>query len=107
MKHPYFRAVQGDLNNNDDAEFQIRSRLNGTKEAWTNTNLIYMEEDFFNILSSSNSIIWLTSLSNKRPGASPLEERINQEFSEYLYYVNFDSTINVYKIPKDHFSYNK
>ncbi len=82
-----------------DMEFSIRSRNNGHKEVWTNANLIYKEDDFLNLLKHSKSTIWLSDFSDKRPGVSQLEKKINSEFSQHLFYVNFDSTINVFKIP--------
>ncbi|OGU32227.1 MAG: hypothetical protein A2057_04755 [Ignavibacteria bacterium GWA2_35_9] len=87
--------------NYQDSEFTGRSRSKGTKEIWTNANLIYKEEKFLDMLNNSKSTIWLGNFSNKRPGVSPEEKKINKEFSRYLYYVNLDSTINVYKIPSN------
>jgi len=85
--------------NYKDPEFSSRSREKGKKELWTNANLIYKEEDFINKIKDSKSLVWLIDFSNKRPGASVLGEKINKDFSDYLYYVNTDSTINVFKIP--------
>ncbi len=82
-----------------DGEFTGRSRLNGKKEIWTGANLIYKEQDFLNILKDSKSTIWLSDFSKKRYITNSLEEKINKEYSKYLYYVNYDSTINVYRIP--------
>lgn len=95
----YLKKLDFNYINYNDGEFTIRSRMGGKKEVWTNARLIYKENDLFDILKNSKSTIWLSNFSNKRPGVSPEERRINDEFSEYLYYVNFDSTINVYKIP--------
>ena len=85
--------------NYKDPEFSGRSRLLGKKELWTSANLIYKEENFLDKINNSKSTIWLIDFSNRRPGVSSLEEVINKDFSEYLYYVNIDSTVNVFKIP--------
>jgi hypothetical protein len=95
----YLKKLDYNYINYNDGEFTIRSRMRGQKEVWTNARLIYKESDLFNLLKNSKATIWLSNFSNRRPGVSPEERRINDEFSKYLYYVNFDSTINVYKIP--------
>ena len=95
----YLNRLDYDYVNYKFDEFPIISRLNGKKEVWTNANLIYREKDLFQLLDHSNSTIWLTDFSKKRYGVSPTEMKINKEFKRYLYYVNIDSTINVFKIP--------
>jgi hypothetical protein len=95
----YLKRLDYKYLNYADGEFTIRSRMNGKKEVWTNADLIYKEEDFLKLLENSKATIWLSNFSNKRPGVNSLEEKINDDFNRYLYYVNFDSTINVYRIP--------
>ena len=82
-----------------DGEFSGRSRLGGEKEIWTNANLIYTKKDLFRLIKNSRSTIWLSDFSNKRPGIQSTDKEINKAFSKYIYYVNIDSTINVFKIP--------
>jgi len=95
----YLKKLDYEYLNYKHKEFSIRSRQSGTKEVWTNANLIYREENFFNLLRNSNSTKWLSIFSKKRSGISSTEEKVISEFSNYLYYTNIDETINVYKIP--------
>ena len=98
----YLKKLDYDYINYEDAEFPIRARLKGKKEVWTNANLIYTEKDLLELLKNSKSTVWLSDFSDKRYGVSPLEMEINKEFKKYLYYVNIDSTVNVFKIsPKE------
>ena len=95
----YLKRLDYDYINYEDAEFPIRARLKGKKEVWTNANLIYTKRDLLDLLKNSKSTVWLSDFSDKRYGVSPLEMEINKEFKKYLYYVNIDSTVNVFKIP--------
>ena len=95
----YLKRLDYYYRNYKDAEFTGRSRLDGKKEIWTNANLIYTKKDFLNFLQSSKRTIWLSNFSSERFGESPLEVELNKKYSKYLYFVNLDSSINVYKIP--------
>ncbi len=84
--------------NFNDKEFTGRSRENGKKEIWTNSNLIYKKDSLYNILKIRKKTVWLITFSNKRYYASKLNRDLNKEFQKYLFYTNLNNTINVYKL---------
>ena len=94
----YLKRLDYYYRNYKDGEFTGRSRLGGKREVWTGAKLIYKENDLLNLLDSTKSTIWLSDFSDKRFGHNPFEAEINKKYKKYLYYVNLDSTINVYKI---------
>ena len=95
----YLKRLDYYYRNYKDGEFTGRSRLDGKKEVWTNANLIYTKKDLFNFIKNSKSTIWLSDFSNRRYGIQSTDKEINEKFGKYLYYMNLDSTINVFKIP--------
>ncbi len=52
----------------DDVEFWGRSRDGGRKEVWTNSNLLYKENQLINLVDESKVNIWLITYTNTRPG---------------------------------------
>jgi hypothetical protein len=82
----------------NDSEFWGRSRNNGKTEIWSNSKLIYTEENLNNILENRTTTVWLVNFSNNRHYVSELEQKINAKYSEYLFYKNLNNTVNVFKL---------
>ena len=94
----YLKRLNYEFLDYRDAEFPIRSRQNGEEEVWTNAKIIYSEKALLSLLKNSKYNIWLVDFSKRRYGVSPLEIEINKKYKKDLYYVNLDSTVNVFRI---------
>lgn len=79
------------------AEFPGESVLNGTKERWTNANLIYKYPDFDRMLDNNPKRIWL--LINTTWALDELNSLVNK-YEKYLYHKSIDGRILLFKIPK-------
>jgi hypothetical protein len=87
--------------NYKDEEFTGRSRERGKKEIWTNSKLIFKEEDLLQKLTHRDKTIWLITYSDKRNYSSELDKKLNFKYNNYLFYVNINNTINVFKLPQN------
>jgi len=81
----------------------------GTKELWSNANLIYRETDLWNILDNCPSTVWIIGVSDAEKGSSeksgkiPIEirsisEKISQRYILHRYKASVDGKIEVYRL---------
>jgi hypothetical protein len=82
----------------NNVEFSRRSRLNGTKELWTNACLIYRSVDLYEIINKRSSTIWFATYSEDSLHIGELEKEFNKKYSKYKFYTTLNYTINIYKI---------
>ncbi len=78
-------------------EFRSESALNGTKERWTNANLIYKYSDLNNMIDNRTRNVWL--IINTMWALDELNYVV-EKYKKYLHLTGIDGRILVYKIPK-------
>lgn len=77
-------------------EFRSESALNGTKERWTNANLIYKYSDLNNMIDNRTRNVWL--IINTMWALDELNY-IVEKYKKYIHFKGIDGRILVYKIP--------
>jgi len=70
----------------------------GTSDLWTNSKLLYKEEDMLEIIKNPGKTVWICAYSEKSKNPWPIESILAEEFENSLYYTSIDETINVYRI---------
>jgi hypothetical protein len=81
-----------------DPEFSIRSRNKGKTEVWTNSKLIYKEEEFINLIEKRKNNIWLVTYSETRPGVPDFDKELIKKYSGNPYFSNLDGSLKVFYI---------
>jgi len=85
-----------------DPEFSVRSRNKGTLEVWTNTKLIYKENQLIELIEESKTNIWLITYSENRPGVPEFDKELIKKYSGNPSYSNLDGSLNIYYIKASH-----
>ena len=79
-------------------KFSGVSILNGTKEFWTSSRLIYKYNDLMHLINSSLNNIWIIEYTEKYPWRNEDERKISKRFSKYEVYTSVDGSVRVLKI---------
>lgn len=74
------------------------STLNGTKEFWTSSNLLFKVDDLLHLIINSQEDIWLIVHSEKYMWNNT-SKRLSEVFSKFKVYTSIDGRLNVLKIP--------
>ena len=72
---------------------------NGKKSLWTNAGLITLPDELLSIINSTDKTVWLLALSKQYKWGSPIEAKIDANYSKNIIYNSVDGNINVYKFP--------
>lgn len=79
-------------------DFSGVSILNGTKERWTNSKLIYNNLKFIDLIKNTNTTKWVVI--NTIYGTRFMKEvSFFENYESYKFYTSPDSSIVIYKIP--------
>jgi hypothetical protein len=70
----------------------------GTSDLWTNSKLLYKEEDMLEIIKNPEKTVWICAFSENSKNPWPIESILAEEFAHSLYYTSLDGTVNVYRI---------
>jgi hypothetical protein len=73
---------------------------NGTRELWTNANLLYHENDLIEVIKKSSRDVWMIVKVPEKHDDS-IEAKIATIYQKDLFYKSFDKRINVYRIQKN------
>jgi hypothetical protein len=71
---------------------------NGTKDLWTNANLIYRPEKLLTLLNNAKSTTWVIMQTSSKINKSELDD-IQRIFATYRVFQTVDGNIEVYRIP--------
>ncbi len=83
-----------------DGDFPEQSVLNGTRERWTNAELIYRFDDLLSLLDKKNITKWVIINIMWRPRDFQAIGFFSK-YKKYLYYTTVDGNILVYRINTD------
>jgi hypothetical protein len=78
----------------------IMSAEQGSREVWTNVNLLYKEADFFDIIENNLTDVWIIADAPEDKGDS-LEFTLQEIYKDNLVYKSVDKKINVFRITKN------
>ena len=92
----YLNRLDYIFRDGSSVEFRGESVLNGTKERWTNANLIYRYSDLSSFIDNNQQRKWL--IINKMWALDDLNSLISK-YEKYLYYTSIDGRILLFKIP--------
>lgn len=80
-------------------DFRQLVRCNGTKERWSNADVIYKKNNLFNLLDTSTSTVWLIARSASSYNYhNELISSIADKYKNFKKYSGIDGRFNVYKI---------
>jgi hypothetical protein len=74
--------------------FLSLSTLEGRKERWTNSRLIYTNSNLLNLMNNNDNDIWFLVFKE----FNLLEMSFYQKFEKYLYFQGIDEVLKVYKV---------
>ncbi|MDX2505582.1 MAG: hypothetical protein QNL62_14045 [Gammaproteobacteria bacterium] len=72
---------------------------NGKKSLWTNAELITLPDELLSIINSTDKTVWLLAISKQYKWVTPIEAKIDANYSQNITYKSIDGNINVYKFP--------
>ena len=81
-----------------DNEFEGRSRDKGTIEVWTNSRLIYKENQLIKLLDNSTKNIWLITYSSKRPGVPEFDKELITKYYDNFFIQILIESLDVFYI---------
>jgi len=98
------RPVDYYLNNLDyyfitpeDREFKRVSACGGTKELWTNADLLYSDNMLIELVENRNNHIYLIMHSDEFPYPSSTEQLFHNKYKNKLAYLSIDRNVAVYE----------
>ena len=72
---------------------------NGTRELWTNANLLYHQKDLFEVIKNSSGDVWMI-IETPEDQDDSIEAQIAKIYQNDLFYKSYDKRIDVYRIQK-------
>ena len=96
----YLRQLDYYYLNHRSGEFPGRSCLQGKRDIWTDSKLIYKEQHLLNLIDHSPFTIWLITTSEKAKYRSGTSKKLNKRYRQHLSFTSVDGKINVYRITK-------
>jgi hypothetical protein len=94
----YLRQLDYFYRNHQSEWIKAIMACNGTKDLWTNANLIYKPEKLLTLLNNAKSTTWVIMQTSSKINKSELDE-IQRIFASYRVFQTVDGTIEVYRIP--------
>jgi hypothetical protein len=94
----YLRQLDYFYRNHQSEWIKAIMACNGTKDLWTNANLIYKPEKLLTLLNNAKSTTWVIMQTSSKINKSELDE-IRKIFASYRVFQTVDGTIEVYRIP--------
>ena len=77
-------------------EFTALIACSGTKNIWTNTLMIYKEEELWNIINKHGRGVYIITNSEKYPYRSDVTKEINNKFHKFEVFTDYSGIISVY-----------
>ncbi len=97
----YLNKLDYFYRNESGSEFLPIAACGGTRELWSNAELVHKQDRLDSLIEGHSGALWLVLRSADRDEASPEERNIALEHSDKVKYFSRDGRLSVFYLPKN------